>query len=180
MGKVIIDVRERDEFNAEHVENSINVPLSEFNSMAPGVVNNLKDRELVIMCRSGKRAGLACDILQKMDVSELKYDRFNGGIIEWKNQGKNTVAAAASHMPILRQVQLIGGSMALVGALLGLLVNPMFSILALMVGAGMIHAGASGNCAMATWLQHAPWNKSHENLKEEVCVAKTGQPNCVK
>lgn len=39
MTEVILDVRERDEFEAEHVPGSISVPLSHLDSVAPGVLD---------------------------------------------------------------------------------------------------------------------------------------------
>ena len=46
MSEVIIDVRERDEYELEHIEHSINVPLSSFSTVVPGVLPNLKIEKL--------------------------------------------------------------------------------------------------------------------------------------
>ncbi len=46
MDHVTIDVRERDEFDAEHVEHSINLPLSEFARVAPGVLRQLEGKSV--------------------------------------------------------------------------------------------------------------------------------------
>ena len=56
MSEVIIDVRERDEYLQQHVQNSIKVPLSVFTAVVPGVLNQLRDREIRFMCRGGARA----------------------------------------------------------------------------------------------------------------------------
>ncbi len=41
MAQVMIDVREHDEFASEHVDGAINIPLSTFSTMAPGVLSGL-------------------------------------------------------------------------------------------------------------------------------------------
>jgi rhodanese-related sulfurtransferase len=40
MKSIIIDVREDDEYSAEHIENSIHIPLSSFDKKAPSVLWN--------------------------------------------------------------------------------------------------------------------------------------------
>ena len=66
MKQVIIDVRERDEFDNEQIGNSINIPLSAFGSMAPGLISNLSGKKIILMCISGKRSGLA-----EMQIKQL-------------------------------------------------------------------------------------------------------------
>jgi rhodanese-related sulfurtransferase len=158
----IIDVRERDEFDAEHIENSINLPLSELGRLAPGVLRQLEGKPVVIMCRSGNRATLALQQLQglgKFNLSSLEV--YKGGILEWKKQGKPTACAKAGHLPILRQVQLIAGLLVITGAALAYFVNPAYIFLSAAVGAGLAFAGASGNCLMANMLVYMPWNKTN-------------------
>ena len=52
MNPVIIDIRENDEFGSEHIEKSIYIPLGEFQSKALSLIENLNDKEIVLMCRS--------------------------------------------------------------------------------------------------------------------------------
>jgi hypothetical protein len=61
-------------------------------------------------------------------------------------------------LPVDRQVQLIAGSMVLVGVGLGLTVSPWFLALSAFFGAGLTFAGATGTCGLALVLMKMPWN----------------------
>jgi len=159
MNAIIVDVREKDEFAAEHVKNSIHVPLADFSRQAPAIFRALSGKSILLMCRSGKRAALAASQAASFgDGIDLSV--FQGGLTEWKHQGKPTLAADGTHLPIMRQVQLIAGGLVVVGALLSYFVNPSFIILPGLVGAGLTVAGAFGFCGMAEVLARMPWNKA--------------------
>jgi hypothetical protein len=59
----------------------------------------------------------------------------------------------------MRQVQIVAGSMVVLGVVLGAVVAPAFYGLAGFVGAGLAHAGVTGNCPMARALAVMPWNR---------------------
>jgi rhodanese-related sulfurtransferase len=177
MNPVIIDVRENDEFDAEHIEDSLHIPLSNFPRQAPALFKTLAGRTVVLMCRSGKRAGLAASQAAAL-CDGLSLEVFPGGILEWKKQGKATVVARKAHLPIMRQVQLVAGSLVLVSALLTYFVNPGFVFLAGFVGAGLTMAGATGFCGMAELLVRMPWNKTYPNLKKELCQSSSASSSC--
>lgn len=178
MNNVILDVRERDEFDAEHVEHSINVPLSEFHRVAPGVLKNLSDKEIIIMCRSGNRARLALEQIPAVtNNSAIPAKVFEGGIIEWKKQGKPTNVFKKGHLPIMRQVQLTAGALVFVFAVLALIVSPLFALGAAFVGAGLTFAGATGICALAIVMSKMPWNKTAP--KQELCDVSPNSKSCV-
>lgn len=161
MSEVILDVRERDEFEAEHVENSINVPLSHFASVAPGVLNQLKEKNVLILCRSGNRAKLASDQIQQLGYADkVSATVYEGGIIEWKRQGKPVVEKKKNHFPIIRQVNLVAGSMVLSMTILGAYVNPWFLAVSAFFGAGLTFAGATGFCGLGMLLSKMPWNQT--------------------
>ncbi|MCX8102528.1 MAG: DUF2892 domain-containing protein [Geminicoccaceae bacterium] len=65
----------------------------------------------------------------------------------------------AGGLSLLRQAQLAAGTMALLGFVLGVLVSPWWHALSGFVGLGLIHAGLSGSCGMATLLSFMPWNR---------------------
>ncbi|MFA6003507.1 MAG: rhodanese-like domain-containing protein [Elusimicrobiota bacterium] len=158
MDPVIIDVREQDEFDAEHVPGSIWVPLSQFARLAPGVLQAMAGKDILIMCRSGKRSAMAQTQIRQLGFGELKTEVFAGGILEWKNQGRPVHTGKACHIPILRQVQLVVGPVVLVCALLSLLVDVRFAWGAALFGAGLSFAGATGSCPLAEVLGRMPWN----------------------
>lgn len=177
--EIIIDVRERDEYEAEHIENSIHLPLSNFSSMAPGILAHFLDRKIVLMCRSGNRAKMAKTQALALGFNpEMGYEVYEGGMLAWKAQRKPTVATRSKHLPILRQTHLAAGLLALLGVVLGFTVYPAFYLLAGFVGAGMAFAGASGTCVLSNVLALAPWNKHLPEIEREVCVASTGSPTC--
>ncbi len=67
--------------------------------------------------------------------------------------------ARTTRLSLLRQAQLVAGTMALLGFLLGTFVAPGFHVLSGVVGLGLLHAGLSGRCGMATLLGRLPWNR---------------------
>lgn len=160
MSEIILDVREKDEYQAERIPNSIHVPLSEFTHLAPGVLNSIKDKKITFMCRSGKRAALAIQEAQKLGFNDVhSYSVFEGGILAWKEQGKPILTGTKFHLPVMRQVQLIAGVLILIGTALSYWVSPAWLALTAFVGAGLSFAGISGFCMMAEVLAKAPWNQ---------------------
>lgn len=78
----ILDVREPAEFDAMHIPGSLNVPRGvlepacewDFEETVPELVR-ARDREVVVVCRSGRRSVLAADTMQRLgyrDVCSLK------------------------------------------------------------------------------------------------------------
>lgn len=59
----------------------------------------------------------------------------------------------------MRQVQIAAGGVVVLGMALGALVHPGFHALAAVVGAGLVFAGASGTCALASLLRKMPWSR---------------------
>ena len=159
MSTVIVDVREKDEFDAEHVEHSVHLPLSSFERQAPALFKALLGKKVVLMCRSGKRAGLAASQAAGF-CQGVELEVFQGGILEWKSQGKPTIGASSGRLPLMRQVLLTAGVLVLLGVALSLFVNPAFIYLSGFVGLGLVVAGATGFCGMAELLSRMPWNQN--------------------
>lgn len=69
----LLDIREANEFNAMHIDGSINVPrgLLEgacdwgYDDTIPELVQ-ARDKEVVVICRSGNRSALAAETMQEM------------------------------------------------------------------------------------------------------------------
>ena len=84
---VLVDVRERDEYAAENIPGSINLPLTSFN---PALVPKPESgKRLVIHCRSGMRCGTASAHLVASGW-EGDIIRMKGGIMGWKSVGGTT------------------------------------------------------------------------------------------
>jgi hypothetical protein len=61
------------------------------------------------------------------------------------------------------------------GAALALFINPIFGIIPLFVGCGLIFAGVTDRCGMALVLTKAPWNKVNEGTcATTTCSASSG------
>lgn len=78
-----IDVREPHEFSSGHIPGFRNIPLSKLGSSTDQLP---KDKEIVVMCRSGMRSMQAARILKKKGFS--KVINVSGGIMAWR--GKTT------------------------------------------------------------------------------------------
>lgn len=152
-GALLVDIREADEFRREHIAGARTRPLSTLQSLdvEPG-------RTVIFTCRSGARTTAHADRLAVAANTEAY--RLEGGLDAWKKAGHPVVADRRQPIEMMRQVQIVAGSLVLIGALLGSLVHPAFYILSGFVGAGLVFAGVSGTCAMARILRLAPWNRS--------------------
>lgn len=71
--KTVIDVREPWEFNAGHLDNAINMPLSNIIA-APEKLENFP-KPIIVYCRSGYRSGHAQSILKSSGIQQV----YNGG-----------------------------------------------------------------------------------------------------
>jgi rhodanese-related sulfurtransferase len=160
MKPIIIDIRENDEYRGEHIENSIHIPMGEFASKIKGLDHHLDGGEILLMCRSGKRAHLVCEQIRGMKLNN-RITPFEGGILEWKNQGNPTVVFRSIRFPIMRQVQAIAGSLILTSVALAWFKDIRFIALAAVVGTGLTIAGTTGFCGMAKLLALLPWNQSN-------------------
>jgi rhodanese-related sulfurtransferase len=87
---VLIDVREPAEYEAGHLASAINIPrgVLEFQVDAHPAVANVtepalahRQRPVVLYCRTGGRAALAADSLQRIGFSDVRS--IAGGIEAW-------------------------------------------------------------------------------------------------
>ncbi len=85
---VLVDVREPDEYAADSIAGSINLPLSSFDPARMPVIE--ADKRLVIHCRSGVRCGTATEKLLAAGWGG-EIHRMQGGILGWKASGGPTV-----------------------------------------------------------------------------------------
>jgi rhodanese-related sulfurtransferase len=153
-GAVLVDIREQDEHARMRIAGARHEPLSRLGKLEVG-----KDASAVIFhCRTGNRTATNAERL----AGSVSCDAFilDGGIDGWKSAGLPVVEDSKQPIEIMRQVQIVAGSLVVAGAALGLLVHPGFYALSALVGAGLVFAGVSGTCMMARLLALAPWNRS--------------------
>lgn len=81
--KTILDVRTPDEFNQDHVEGALNIPIDQVASR----IDEIKalPKPIVTYCGSGKRAGMAVSILNENGISDVTN---GGGISDMKQANK--------------------------------------------------------------------------------------------
>lgn len=85
-GAFILDVRQPDEWADYHVPGSTLIPLDQLEARVREVP---KDREVVVVCRSGNRSATGRDILKKAGYTQVTS--LAGGLSQWKAAGYPTV-----------------------------------------------------------------------------------------
>ena len=75
---ILLDVREPYEFDAMHIQGALNVPRGiletaceyDYEETVPELVE-ARDKEIVIICRSGNRSVFAAEVMQKMGYKNV-------------------------------------------------------------------------------------------------------------
>ncbi|NCN88350.1 MAG: rhodanese-like domain-containing protein [Gallionella sp.] len=104
---LLLDVREPAEFAALHIPGSINVPRGileqscewDYDETVPPLAGG-REREIVVICRSGKRSVLAADSMQRMGFAQvvslkLGIRGWNDAELPLQDAGGKTVDADA-------------------------------------------------------------------------------------
>ncbi|MEX0635273.1 MAG: rhodanese-like domain-containing protein [Ferruginibacter sp.] len=81
----LLDVREPDERDAYHI-GGLFLPLANIQTMQTDDIDDLKNDELIIYCRSGNRSGQACLILETMGFTNVI--NLTGGMLNWQEKYK--------------------------------------------------------------------------------------------
>lgn len=79
----IVDVREPHE-NAEFNIGGALIPLGRIQSMQVDELDEFKNEELIVYCRSGNRSGQACQILDMLGFKNTK--NLVGGMLAWQEK----------------------------------------------------------------------------------------------
>jgi len=162
MKPIFIDVREYDEFEAEHIEGSINIPLSRFSSIAPNFLAMTIGQTVFVLCQSGHRAQKAIEMAKEMRLPQLdNLVCYQGGIRQWKKLGHSTryFTGTASRIALSNQVQLVMGCLVVLFSTLGYVINPIYSVLAAVIGLGLVLANTTNYCLLTSVLSRLPWNR---------------------
>jgi rhodanese-related sulfurtransferase len=83
----LIDVREPHEYEEANLGGLL-VPLSKVQTMQVDELEHMKEEEVFVHCRSGKRSQMACMVLDQMGFK----DTYNveGGILAWQEKFGST------------------------------------------------------------------------------------------
>jgi phage shock protein E len=71
MDYTIIDVREPNEFEANHVAGALNIPLDQLMQGASQLNNLSKDSNIIVYCRTGNRSNVAMSILKSLGFTNI-------------------------------------------------------------------------------------------------------------
>jgi rhodanese-related sulfurtransferase len=170
-GPRLLDVRTPAEFTTAHIPGSCNVPLDLLSEHRDELRQHL-DQDVVLICRSGARAGQAETLLAGTGLANLHV--LDGGITAWANTG-----APVNHGParwdLERQVRLVAGGLVLTG-ILASVVAPKAKWLSAAIGTGLTVAALTNTCAMGNLLSRLPYNRDASTDLPTVLAQLTGAP----
>lgn len=158
---VFIDVRTPAEFGSEHIPNSYNIPLDEIDSYKTKLHDLNKD--MVIICRSGRRATSACEKLEHIENNQIRI--LDGGITSWI-QHDYKVIKGKQRWDIERQVRFTAGLLVFIGVLFGYFISSYLYLLSGLVGLGLVFAAITNTCAMGYIFSKLPYNRGDDYKKE--------------
>ena len=67
---IIIDVRTEDEYTLGHIKGAINIPYNQLITYQDKITA-YKDQQVILYCRSGRRADIAATTLQELGFTKL-------------------------------------------------------------------------------------------------------------
>lgn len=150
----LIDVREPVEYANEHIPGAICHPLSQLD---PNQIDLQLGQQLVVYCQSGKRSARAVEQLNAAGLTDIV--QLQSGITAWKAAAYPLEKIQDAPISLFRQVQIVAGSLILVGTILAAMVSPAYLLLIGFVGAGLVFAGLTNTCAMGLLLAKLPYNQ---------------------
>ena len=151
----LVDVRTPAEFEAGHIPGAVNVPLDVLKGRLDDLCQVLTGQDVVLVCRSGQRAGQAQEALQQAGLTGPQV--LVGGIADWTAAG-GPVNRGKQVWELERQVRLVAGSIVFL-SVLGSLAVPGLQWVAAAIGAGLSGAALTNTCAMGMALARMPWNR---------------------
>jgi sulfur-carrier protein adenylyltransferase/sulfurtransferase len=81
---VLVDVRERDEWDEGHIPGAVHVPRGNLESRIENAVSD-KSRQVVLYCASGSRSAFAAKTLEELGYEHVVS--LAGGFTDWKRNG---------------------------------------------------------------------------------------------
>ena len=87
---IIVDVRDKKEFDQGHIVNAVNIPFANLSNRVDEL-KKYREQPVVVACKQGQHAGSAGTLLRKAGFDNIS--RLTGGIAEWRNQNLPVVKA---------------------------------------------------------------------------------------
>ncbi|MBP7216296.1 MAG: MBL fold metallo-hydrolase [Candidatus Omnitrophica bacterium] len=150
----LLDVRSALEFSQVHIKDSINIPIDMLGAKLDDLSRS--HQGYIVLCRTGNRSPMAADMLLQAGIQGVMV--MSGGMTRWQKEGLPVIKGEGG-VSLERQVRIIAGSLVLLGIVLSWLLHWAFIFVSLFVSCGLILAGLTDNCLMATLLMKLPYNK---------------------
>lgn len=156
----LIDVRTPPEYASCHVPHAELIPLSEL-KVEDFLLQHRPGMPIYVLCQAGMRASKAIEQFERAGCDDCIL--IEGGTQAWVEAGLPVHSGSRTVLPLMRQVQIVVGSLAVIGAILTLIVNRWFAVLPLVLGCGLLFAGITGTCGMVLILAKMPWNREQSH-----------------
>ena len=151
-----------------HLEPSLSMPLDEIARRRDTLP---RDRDVVLVCRTGSRARLAA-----AELPDFRTRVLEGGIVAWQEAG-HAVIEGKAHISLERQVRIVAGTVSALGGVLAVVGSRWFGLIPMFVGAGLVYAGVTDRCGMAMLLGKLPYNRQAAE-PSGTCAAPVGGGTC--
>jgi rhodanese-related sulfurtransferase len=86
---IVLDIRDKKDFNSGHIVDAINIPFSSIDNRS-NELDKYKSHPVIIVCKMGQHAGAVGKKLRAKGFE--KVQRLGGGMAEWR----------ASNMPVVQ------------------------------------------------------------------------------
>lgn len=153
----LLDVRTHSEYASAHVPAAKSIPLHELN-VESWLAQHKNGTPIYVLCQAGARAAKAIQQFEHAGCEDCVL--VEGGTQAWIDARLPVHRNGERTLPIMRQVQIVVGSLSTAGAILALTVNRWFAGIPLVLGCGLLFAGITGTCGMALLLARMPWNRA--------------------
>lgn len=80
---VVVDVREKKEFESGHIVDALNIPLAKLKQRLKELKKH-QGKPIIVVCKLGQHSGEAAKQLMEAGYSDVY--KLSGGITEWKSQ----------------------------------------------------------------------------------------------
>lgn len=80
---IVLDLRDKKEFEAGHIVDSVNIPYSKL-AQRLTELNKHKEKPVIVVCKLGQQSGMAAKQIQEAGFSDVH--KLQGGISEWRAQ----------------------------------------------------------------------------------------------
>ncbi len=152
--QVFIDVRTAGEYKSSRIDGVESVPLSDIDKHSQRLG---QFQEIYVSCHNGMRTKQA---VQKLKAKGLNAIHVDGGVVAWRKAGFPVAQGKGGAIPVMRQVQLIFGTLILMGLILSQWVHPAFIGLTIFSGVAQLIGGSTGWCGFVMVLDKLPWNRA--------------------